>query len=34
MVLDFNGPGLWIDAVEARVGIDENWDGNINQWMD
>jgi hypothetical protein len=32
--VDFVSPGPWIGNVAARVGADENGDGNIDQWTD
>jgi len=29
---DFVSPGPWVDGVEARVGVDEDGDGQIDQW--
>ncbi|MEW4561832.1 hypothetical protein AB1K70_04860 [Bremerella sp. JC770] len=31
---DFVSPGPWVETVEARVGVDTNNDGTINQWTD
>ncbi|WP_139958668.1 glycoside hydrolase family protein [Flavicella sediminum] len=32
--VDFVSPGPWVPGVEARVGVDTNNDGKINQWTD
>lgn len=29
---DYVSPGPWVDGVEARVGVDTNNDGSVNQW--
>lgn len=29
---DFTSPGPWVERVEARVGVDTNKDGEINEW--
>ena len=29
---DFVSPGPWVDKVEARVGVDQQGDGRIDQW--
>lgn len=29
---DFTSPGPWVEKVEARVGVDTNNDGQVNQW--
>ncbi len=29
---DFISPGPWVETVEARVGVDTNNDGKVNQW--
>ena len=29
---DFTSPGPWVEKVEARVGVDTNNDGTVNQW--
>ena len=31
---DFVSPGPWVETVEARVGVDTNKDGQINEWTD
>ncbi len=31
---DYVSPGPWVETVEARVGVDTNGDGKINQWTD
>ena len=31
---DFTSPGPWVGRVEARVGVDTNNDGTINQWTE
>jgi hypothetical protein len=31
---DWVSPGPWVEKVEARVGVDTNNDGAINQWTD
>lgn len=32
--MDFVSPGPWVEAVEARVGVDTDNDGTIDQWTD
>lgn len=34
MSKDYVSPGPWVETVEARVGVDTNKDGSINQWTD
>jgi len=29
---DFVSPGPWVESVEARVGVDTNRDGSVDQW--
>ena len=29
---DYVSPGPWVEKVEARVGVDTNKDGKVNQW--
>ena len=29
---DFTSPGPWVEKVEARVGVDTDKDGQINEW--
>ena len=31
---DFVSPGPWVDGVEARVGVDKNGNGQVDQWTD
>ena len=31
---DYVSPGPWVETVTARVGVDTNNDGKINQWTD
>ncbi len=31
---DFVSPGPWVDGIEARVGVDNDGDGKIDQWTD
>lgn len=31
---DFVSPGPWVDGVEARVGVDTDNDGTVDQWTD
>lgn len=31
---DFVSPGPWVERVEARVGVDTNDDGKLDQWTD
>lgn len=31
---DFVSPGPWVESVEARVGVDTDKDGSIDQWTD
>lgn len=31
---DYVSPGPWVESVEARVGVDTNGDGQIDQWTD
>ena len=31
---DFVSPGPWVDAVEARAGVDHDGDGAIDEWTD
>ena len=32
MSTDYTSPGPWVDGVEARVGVDTDGDGTIDQW--
>ncbi len=34
MNTDYISPGPWVETVKARVGVDTNNDGAINQWSD
>lgn len=34
MNTDYTSPGPWVETVEARVGVDINNDGTIDQWTD
>ena len=31
---DFTSPGPWVEKVEARIGVDTNNDGKVNEWSD
>jgi len=31
---DFVSPGPWVETVEARVGVDEDGDGGMDEWTD
>jgi len=31
---DYASPGPWVNGVEARVGVDRNGDGEIDEWTD
>ena len=31
---DYVSPGPWVETVEARVGVDTDKDGKIDQWTD
>ena len=31
---DFVSPGPWVDGVEARVGVDKDGDGTVDDWTD
>ena len=32
--IDYVSPGPWVETVEARVGVDKDNDGRIDQWTD
>lgn len=34
MSTDYVSPGPWVETVEARVGVDQDKDGKIDQWSD